>query len=439
MHNVFLALLLSILLLPSLLLRYLPFKQFLTAGQKKQLALAYGGWFVLLFFIDYYIINTLGVSIKFYKLTTMLGWLPYLCINILLIPNHLEHHIFVAGMQCIYVMLVHGGAILLLVKLWPDFDLIQFCYGQTGLYMVIFALTFPFIHNFFNKVFLSSTTINDRAYWRSACLLPSLVVADMIYLSYSDTVLATDLLVPRLILLPTFICLMYAFSYDVGSLEERAELNAHNKFLGVQLNSLKDYTRLMESANQKMAVVRHDIRHYNQLLEGLIKADQNEAALKLIRASDENLVSTVLQPFCASPILNAALSMYVSKAEQEQIPLSCKVGLSTLLHVDENSLAMLICNLLENAFHASYKQPAGDRGIKLIARTENGQLILTIANRCQQTVALDTDGLPFSNRRGHGLGMRALAAFKEEYKATVLCQQKNGWFKIMIYVAQEEG
>jgi len=437
MQELIVAFFLSAVLLPSLLLRYLPFRQFITQKQKKQLAYAYGAWFVLLFFIDYYMLSTHGILIQFYKITTMVGWLPYLCINILLIPYHLEHHIFVAGMQCIYVMLVHGAAVYVLVHVFPSFDIIQFCYYQTGLYMLIFALTYPFIKNFFNKVFLARHAINDRSYWRSACLLPFLIVADIMYLSYSDTVLADQLAIPRLILLPTFIVLMHAFSYDIRSLEDRANLNSTNRFLNVQLTSLKEYSHLIEAANQKMAVVRHDIRHYNRLLSQLIRDGEYGAALKLITNNDEHMEQTAVHSFCPSPIINAALSLYVSKAEEEEIPLSHKIVLPSLLHVDENYLAMLISNLLENSIHASHKQPKDARGIAITAKAENNQLILTVANRYDGYVALNEEGLPFSTLRGHGLGMRALAEFKERYHATVLCSQKDGWFKIMIYTAQE--
>ena len=47
------------------------------------------------------------------------------------------------------------------------------------------------------------------------------------------------------------------------------------------------------------------------------------------------------------------------------------------------------------------------------------------------------DGLPVTNRNGHGRGMRSLALFRDKYKATVLCNQQDGWFKTMIYVANK--
>lgn len=438
MQNYFIAFLLSVILLPSLLLRYLPFRRFLTHEQNKQLGYWYLAWFILLYALEVYLLQTCGVSLKFYKLSVMLGWLPYLFINIFCIPRHLEHHLFVAGMQTMYVMLLHGAGVVILSALVPNYDIIQFCYMQTSLYLLLFAATFLLIKHFFDRVFLARHAINDRKYWRSVCLLPILIVGDLVYLSYSEKVLALELLVPRLILLPTFVILMRAFAYDVTRLEDQASADANNKFLSMQLNSLKEHTSLMEENNRKLAVFRHDIRHYNRLLYSLIKEDKTEAALSFITDCDDNIMQTAIKPYCNSPIINAAVAIYVNKAEKEQIPLAHKIELPAVLHLDENELAVLLCNLLENAFRASYKQPAADRGIKVTAKTDHSHLLFMVANRFQDLVVLGDDGLPITYKQGHGLGMRSLAAFRDKYGATVLCSQQDGWFKTMIYVTEKK-
>ena len=434
MQEIFIAFLLSILLLPSLLLRYLPFKPFLTKAQNKRLAFYYAIWFVLLFALDFYMICTFGFSIKFYKLAIILGWLPYLLINIICIPHHLEHHIFVAGMQCIYVMLVHGAAVFILALVFPHFTLIQFAYLQTTLFMLIFAATYPFIRNFFVKVFLASHAINDHSYWRSVCLIPALIIADLMYLSYSNTILAIELFVPRLILLPTFIALMYSFSYDVNRLEDTAALDATNKFLALQLSSLKEHTKLMEESNNKMVVIRHDIRHYNRLLYTLVKEGKTAQALQLIDDCDQNMVQTIIHSFCKNAIINAALSIYITKAQQEDIPIEHKIALPDILDIDENELAILLSNLLENALQATRQEAPENRYIRFTAKTEKNHLVLSLENLCTKVVNLGEDGLPCSNKKGHGLGMRSLKAFKEKYNATVFCSQQEGWFRTLIYV-----
>ena len=157
----------------------------------------------------------------------------------------------------------------------------------------------------------------------------------------------------------------------------------------------------------------------------------------MITGCDDNILQTSIQSYCYNPIINAALSMYIHKAEQEQLPLTHKIDLPTTMKIDENELAILLSNLLENAFLASEKQPAGAREIKILVRTDAKQLLVSVANRFDAPVRLGDDGLPVTHQNGHGLGMRSLALFRDKYQATVLCSQQDGWFKTMIYVANK--
>ena len=157
----------------------------------------------------------------------------------------------------------------------------------------------------------------------------------------------------------------------------------------------------------------------------------------MITESDDSLQQTAIKSYCLNPIINTALSIYIEKARQEQIPLEYKVELPTTMSLDENRLAILLCNLLENALQASYKQPQGARTLKVLARTDHRQMLLSVANRFDKPVLFGDDGLPVTNRNGHGLGMRSLALFRDMYQATVLCSHKDGWFKTMIYVTNK--
>ena len=428
------ALLLNIILLPSLLLRYLPFAPFLTRQQKKRLGLAYFVWFCILFLINLWELQQDGFTIPVYKHSIILGWLPYFFINLYYIQGHLAHHLFVAGIQCIYVLLLHSAAIDFLILNFPQETFINLYYMQSALFLFMFALTFPFLRRFFNRMFLSAHAFNDHTYWRAVCVLPLLIAADGIYISSEDTIQALDFFVPRLLLIPTFLVLLYAFIWDAKGMERKAALGSNHKLLAMQLASLKEHTQVMAEAQQKMAVVRHDIRHYNRLLYALIQEDKLEEALKMINRCDQDLLQTATPLYCHNPIINAALAIYISRAAKENISLTHQIDLPASLQLDENELAILFCNLLENALKASLKQPEDDRAIKIIAKADKGHLFLALENRYQGKVKFDQDGLPVTSTAGHGLGMRSLSAFCAKYEAHASCHLENGWFRTLLMV-----
>lgn len=59
---------------------------------------------------------------------------------------------------------------------------------------------------------------------------------------------------------------------------------------------------------------------------------------------------------------------------------------------------------------------------------------MLVKNRFDAVVELDEEGLPVTHVRGHGLGMKSLARFRDKYGATVFCQQKDGWFTTYIQI-----
>jgi sensor histidine kinase regulating citrate/malate metabolism len=132
------------------------------------------------------------------------------------------------------------------------------------------------------------------------------------------------------------------------------------------------------------------------------------------------------------------LSIYITKAKSQNIQVSHKIDLPATLHVNDNEMAILLSNLLENAINANLKQPVNDRKIRITVKNEKKQIVISIKNRFTGIVSFDKEGLPLTHLKGHGLGMRSLSLFKKNYNATVFCTHKGGWFSILIYTAQNK-
>ena len=65
---------------------------------------------------------------------------------------------------------------------------------------------------------------------------------------------------------------------------------------------------------------------------------------------------------------------------------------------------------------------------------QNGVINLLVKNRFDKAVEFDEEDLPVTHVKGHGLGMKSLARFRDKYDATVFCQQKEGWFTTYIQI-----
>jgi len=430
------SLLITIAQLPGLYLRYIPFQTFISPSQKKWLFTAYLTWYILEFSIIYIYLHAYGIVFPLYKAVIMLGWIPYVIINIILIPQHIPHHIFIFGMQSIYTFLLHSVVLFIFSISFPKIEIVYLYYMQTIAYLILFYLTVSWIRSFFMRIFTSYHAMNNQTYWNWVCPLPFLICADMLYFAFDKDNVIIEQMPSRIILAITFFIFARCITLDLKEIENKVLINENNQRLSLQLEYLKEHTLMMSEGQEKMSILRHDIRHYNQILYSMIHDGKTDQALNFINTYDEKLIETTIHAFCKHPIVNAALSIYIAKAKNQNIPVNHKIDLPATLHVNDNEMAILLSNLLENAINASLKQPVDDREIRITVKNEKKHIVISIKNRFTGIVSFDREGLPLTHLKGHGLGMRSLSLFKKKYDATVFCTHEDGWFSILIYTAQ---
>ncbi|MCH3903865.1 MAG: GHKL domain-containing protein [Limosilactobacillus oris] len=166
---------------------------------------------------------------------------------------------------------------------------------------------------------------------------------------------------------------------------------------------------------------------------------RSQEALQLIEEIGAELNQTKRKQYCQNPLVNAALSTYLAKAEALHMPITVKAVIPKENTALSSDLAIVLSNLIENAIHASEKQPGSHRALSLLTICQGDILSILVKNRFDGTVALDEDGLPTTKVKGHGIGMKSLSRFRDTYDASVLCTCEDGWFSTYIRVPWGKG
>lgn len=79
-------------------------------------------------------------------------------------------------------------------------------------------------------------------------------------------------------------------------------------------------------------------------------------------------------------------------------------------------LSVVMSNLIENAINACVKIPDySDRYIKVKARSTENNLVLEIVNSCIAKAETDKNGMPVTDREGHGIGVISVETFVNKY------------------------
>lgn len=429
-----LALALVLLQFSGVWLRYLPFAKAVSFAQRYKLQELVVGWGIMAFFIYAAVMTMYEGEVLRFKLLVAFGWVPFFLIAYYCIPRGFVQHLFVLGMQSLFSILLHTISGFVTGAFLPvDYGERTHMLGIICCYLLLFLLLIPLERRMFSNLVPVQRFFQYRHLGLYIALMPLVVL-----FAYALPMLDGQLYhsVPERVgrlALPIFFFLIFrlVLSSAYHMSEHTAEVNRNN-LLAQQLYSLREYTRLTEERRQTLRVLRHDMRHYTQLLSTLLDSGRISEAKQLVAKQAAELEQTMMRDFCANDLINATLSIYHYHLGKLEIPLQQKVNLPKDMVGMDMDVAIVLSNLLENALHASMKQPVTERAIKVSAQCADGQFFLLVDNRFQGSLTLDSEGFPYSDEPGHGTGMISLRAFIRKYNARCEFRQQDGWVTVAL-------
>lgn len=201
--------------------------------------------------------------------------------------------------------------------------------------------------------------------------------------------------------------------------------------LTVQITALKEKLQKVKEVEDGVRIQRHDIRHRLQTVTELVSRGETDAALNFLNAAQRQLDEQKAIRWCQLPVLDAVFSSYFDQAKHQGISVETKISLSDTLPVNEGELAIVLANALENAIHANLALPQDQRQIHC-RMMGSPSVMLEISNPCTGEITFDSNGLPVSQREGHGLGVQSISAFCQKTGAVCQFDLTDGWFRFRL-------
>ena len=426
----------TVTMVPSVYLRYLPFRPILDEQTRKSLLHGYA----IIFFCENCLILLLIFSgIISYTLETykhiyfFAGYAPYFALNLILIRPYWAQHAFILGIQQILATTVATcAAILTLLFVGIDHFFDYICLFFL-LYLLLYLLTFPIVLPFFRQIFLRFSSISTERFWLYIAPLPFLVFYRETFHSVGDKVFALDFFISRLMLAGAAIFIALVAWRGLEHILQQAAMTERSLALLRRMNSFRAYTRSLQDKQARLAIVRHDLRHNAKMLADLIARGEDDAAIRLIQSLNYQIDATSVEHFAENPMVDSALAVYVGQAREKNIPIDIKMDTPSTFAA-EIDFSLLLCNLLENAINAEEHEAEDARDIRVRARTAGDSIFLSVENRCSTTVHRSGKGLPKREQpsAGHGYGTLSIEQFTQKYGAECFTEQKDGYFRILL-------
>lgn len=211
---------------------------------------------------------------------------------------------------------------------------------------------------------------------------------------------------------------------------ERRMLNAALKQSGAEISTLR-------RVEKQSAVYQHDMRHHLSAIEAFLSAGKSREAEEYIKKVQSDIEAITPMHFCENELVNLLCSSYAGKAEPENICFSVDARLPQRLSISDTELCSLVSNALENAFKAVEYLEREYRWVKFYCSLRSGNLLMEVKNPYAGEIAM-RDGMPCSEREGHGYGCRSIKAVVDAHRGMCVFEAEGGVFTLRVVIPEGE-
>ena len=229
------------------------------------------------------------------------------------------------------------------------------------------------------------------------------------------------LLMICILMLLVYILIYYTFQTAGDAMErERIAGNMKEQIL-LQKKQYEFYLQKREAER----IFRHDARHRDSILISYLESGDVEGAKEFLKKELAEIEKNAKIPFCDNTLINAVLSEYRTKAEQEGLEFSARIQMPKELACDEAEFCVMLSNLLENSLDAAKSY------IAISIKHLNHQLSLNVKNDYEGELKKSADNNYLTTKpQGSGLGLKSVEAILKSNSGFLKIEDTDGVFDV---------
>lgn len=280
---------------------------------------------------------------------------------------------------------------------------------------------------------------NDTVKWNRLCCIPAMVyvcIYSLIVYPSSISTTPENGIAAAILILLMFISYALIFCM-VRTVVERDQLEHSNELIRAYAQGLEKESAVIHKCNERVAVIRHDLKHFVVMLSGLLEEEDYEGIRTVLKKYGSAIDEQKVHIYCENAHVNSILNCFVARAQTAGVSLKIKTDIPQNLPVDSMEFAVVMANLLENAVNAAGEIESQEKYIDVYAHRVNHQLIVDITNTyCGNLLLNESTGLPVSEKGElHGFGMRSVSAFATKYNLIFDCAIEDRVFHARLLMA----
>ena len=407
--------------IPTLMLRYVPFKEKVSSKDKKRLVFWYTAGLIPDFFLCLWIIETGRMTVTFYKFNMLFYCIIMGVVNILIIKGYTKEHLFSFGLTALIVWLTFAIAVYITEQIGYN-TLNEGIIKETLIGVMLYILSYHWYRNLMHKTVTPFLDINSEDYWNNIWFIPiAMFLSGLLSHGLEEYTATVNQLISRILLGIVTIVLCKRIAQDYRKMLEKIQLNQ-------QLEMQKKYYRSLRQAMEAEREVRHNFKHQLAALRGFLETGNKEELYQYCNMLETKLLNIAEIPYTGNAAADGVLYHYACIAKEAKISFNVCCRLDKL-SISDTDLCCLLGNALDNAVTACEKYD-GERYITVASEKNQEILLLTVDNSFDGMI-LKKEGKILSRKRNNeeGIGIQSMRQICEKYNGTCRFEADKNQFE----------
>ena len=195
--------------------------------------------------------------------------------------------------------------------------------------------------------------------------------------------------------------------------EKKQEFKQYSELMKMQLLSIEKEIEQVRHSKQKLAILRHDMRHHLNIILTQLQNNNTEKVIEYIEEIGNLYDDTIIADYCKNEMINSVISIYHARFTDRKIMFNCDISIGETLPCPNTAICAILSNALENSMHVLEEMVTEKRWAKLTISEKKNHLLLQIENPIVR-IPKFVNGIPTSNKRGHGIGVKSIIYYVEQ-------------------------
>ncbi|MBP3684894.1 MAG: GHKL domain-containing protein [Oscillospiraceae bacterium] len=300
-------------------------------------------------------------------------------------------------------------------------------------YTLVIGPIYWLLHRYFVRVAHDAMTDSSRTLFLFGSLPFVYYIFDYATTVYSDALYAgipalTEFFSTALVLF--YVAFLTAYH---AQLQKRTQTELQKSMLESELKQSGVELESLRRVENQTATYQHNMRHHLTAINAFLSAGNVQQAQAYIKTVQTDVEAITPKRFCENELVNLLCSAFLSKAEQLGVSLKLETRLPKKLPISDTELCTILSNALENALCAASKLEEGEKWISLYCGIRFQKLLIEIKNPFSGRILLQ-DGLPVSQRAGHGYGCRSIRSIVRQHEGLCTFETEGQVFIVRIVV-----